>query len=528
MFCPRVLLVSTVATALLGAVACAARPAPRFAVDPFGPADGLVREGCYECLIDARDAYEQLASGRSRQAALVRLFAVHLLIVLREKELAIHSATAAERAGTLAAQLDPRLEAGRYIDIVDAIPADPVGTPKVERELAAPMVPGGLPIRSNPLEQVTRAALATVTTGALGPALTGYLTLTLQCTYRWLSADAPVASAPAAGAATFPLLTYRRAICDNPIDGSALEQVRASVPRFTETALFLGRAAIGALPGTDGGRARAHLQEAYAKFPQSPAVTFHLATVSQASGDCRTATTFFAETLALRERHEDARLGRVVCRTYLAESDAANADATVLIEAGAYNRGEAYYWRAWNRRRSSQLDLARADIDSARSLMYNSRVLTLAGMIEYDQDEIETATADFVKAKELDAQNCAARWYLGIVKFKAERWLEGGAEFADTEKCYSAAAAENERLRDAMAARTDVAEDFRARQIAGFETAIAEDRSQESAAALNAAINYARGGDRETAARYIELAKKDPARRPAAEDLRQVMAAPIN
>ncbi len=519
---------TTLITALLAAGACAARPAPRPTIDPFATADGLVWEGCYQCLIDARDAYQALTTGPMRQAARVRLFETHLLIVLREKELAIQSATAAERVGALASGLEPRLGAQRYLDLVDAVPPDPVGTPRAERDQLAPLAADGLPIRANQLELRAREALATVRSGGLGPMITGYLTIALECRYPFLVEKTAENQAPAGEAANAPLLAYRRAICANPIDNAALTQIRTLVPRFTETSLFLGRAAMGGLPGTDGSGPLAHLQEAYKYFPQSSAVTFHLATVTQAIGDCRTATTYFSATLALRERHEDARLGRAICQTYQGEGEAAIADATLLIDRAAYNRAEAFYWRAWIRRRDKQLDLARADITSARSLMYNSRVLTLAGMIEYDQEELETATADFAKAKELEAQNCTARWYLGLVKFRAERWLEGGAEFADAEACYAAEVAATERLRDAMAARTDVTEEFRARQIQGFEAALVEDRSQESAAAFNAAVNYARGGDRATAGRYIELAKKDPARRLAAEDLRQVMAAPID
>jgi hypothetical protein len=85
---------------------------------------------------------------------------------------------------------------------------------------------------------------------------------------------------------------------------------------------------------------------------------------------------------------------------------------------------------------------------------------------------------------------------------------------------------ESERLRAEMAARTDVTEEFRSRQIAGFDAAIAEDSVQRSAAELNAAVNFGRAGDISNATVYMKRAAADPQRRAAVEDLRQVLGVP--
>jgi len=77
-----------------------------------------------------------------------------------------------------------------------------------------------------------------------------------------------------------------------------------------------------------------------------------------------------------------------------------------------------------------------------------------------------------------------------------------------------------------MATRQDVTEEFRARQIAGFDAAIKEDSVQKSAADLNAAINYGRAGDLPSATVYMKRAAVDPQRRLAVEDLRQVLGVP--
>ncbi len=72
-----------------------------------------------------------------------------------------------------------------------------------------------------------------------------------------------------------------------------------------------------------------------------------------------------------------------------------------------------------------------------------------------------------------------------------------------------------------MAAREDVDLQWRATQLAGFEATIKEDRSQESASACNAAVNFLRTGDRVNAASYCDLAARDPQRRPKVEELRR-------
>jgi tetratricopeptide (TPR) repeat protein len=483
---------------------CAARSASISAAER-NRADALVADGCYDCLLEARDIYAAAGAGRGSAVAL-RLFEVELLIALREKELAIDTAGTIERARALAAQAAaPFAGASRVVDIVAAVPDDATG------RLTLP-----------PPTAVLRAqfdeSLATIATSPLSPLVKRYVTLTLQC--------GRVAVTPEPADGSTPLLSYRLAICDNPIETEPLRAARMAVPRFVETSFYLGRAAIRSLPGTDGREARELLEEAYARFASSPAVAFALGTVYQATGDCRRAEELFSSTLSLRPGHADARLGRAICRTYLARPQDAIADASVLVDTGAYNRAEAYYWRAWNHRYLKQLTEARSDIDASRRLLYNARVLTLAGMIEHDQREFDTAREDLTRARDMDSTECQARWYLGLVGYGTERWAESASAFADAAECYDRAVALAEQQREAMAKRDDVSEEFRARQLAGFDAAIAEDRSQKSAADLNAAINYARAQDVERATIYMKRAAVDPERRSVVEDLRQVLGVP--
>jgi tetratricopeptide (TPR) repeat protein len=488
--------------------ACAARtqlPAPL----DLARADDLTRQGCYTCLIDARAIYDR-AGGTQRPATRMRALEVELLLVLREKELSIDSTATMSRARSIAEELPFSSNAAAALALVEAVAPDVAGSQPSERRQPA------FGIGS---EGVAKA-LETVEGVPLSPLFRAYLTTSVQC-----SGAGPAPSSPATPPSE-PLLAYRAAFCRNAIDADALGALRDAVPRFVEAALFQGRAAMGRIVGSDGSRARAFLEEAYAKFPRSSAVTLHLGTVHQATGDCRRAHDYFTETLTLRPAHEAARLGRAICRTYLSDFDGGVADATVLIDAVAGNRAEAYYWRAWIRRHLGQLDLARADIERSRALLFNARVLTLAGMIEHDQKDYEQAIADLHQAHEVDPSECLAPWYLALVGYATEHWTEAAKDFASAAECYAGRVESSRTQKAAMAAREDLEPAFRARQMAGFDAAIADDSAQKSAADLNAALNYGRDGDIANATIYMKRAAADPQRRLAVDELRQVLRVP--
>lgn len=475
-------------------------------------------EGCYDCLLEARATYEQIAVGRARPPVLQRLFEVEMLIALREKELALEAEPPLARARALAKDLPAALEADRYLEIVEAVPWDAVGSSKRE---------GDVFLREpHAMAQRVDDLLKWLEAGALSQPVRQYLALALGCGYpirpgqsgQLRLREKPHEAPPGAP----PLIAYRTGICAD-LNREILERVRNDVPRFVETSLFLGRLELSFVAVNGGARARALFTEAYARFPKSPAVTYLNGSLHQAAGDCRAAVRYYDETLALKSAHEDALLGRTICLSLLKESDGAITTATRLIELGTYNQGDAYYWRAWNRHRRKELGQARADSDRAKTLLYNSGVLTLAGMIEHDQDDLSAAEKDLMSAKDLDDQNCTAIWFFALVDLRREQWPHGANHFVEAMTCYDAAARNTEQRMQVILRRQDLESDFKARQIAGFEGAIKEDRSQESAAAYNAAANFLRAGDATRAATYAVLAARDPDRLGAVEELRKLI-----
>ena len=113
--------------------ACASAPLKKADLAALALADTRVLEGCYDCLIEARDTYARLAVGKARPLVVTRLFETELLLTLREKELALDSAESFRQAQAIAPELAPTVFASRYLgDVADVLPDD-IGTPAADR-----------------------------------------------------------------------------------------------------------------------------------------------------------------------------------------------------------------------------------------------------------------------------------------------------------------------------------------------------------------------------------------------------------
>lgn len=512
----RAICVAVVALTIAG---CASTPRKPSAAQARATAESRLLEGCYDCLLEARQIYERLAVGRARRSLVVPMFEVELLITLREKELAMDFSESFSRARTLARELPPTIDGARYLAAVDAVPPDVTGWPRAE-ELA---------FRRERQAYVARidAEMAWLAMGPLRAAVREYLAISIDCKNihrkrapeqppRETSRDVPP-EAP-------PLLAYRLATCDD-IKPAVLEQVRARVPEFVEASYFRARLEVANTQQTGGAAARPLLAETYGRFPKAAAVTYLNANYQQLRGDCREALRFYDETLALKPLHENALLGRTMCLTFLMRHDEAIAAATRMIDLRTFNVDEAHYWRAWVRHYRKELEHARADIEAAKALASTGPILRLAGIIEHDQDDLTAAEKDLAGAKGAygGRKDCVARWYLGLVGMKKSAWRDAAVHFEDAMGCYDRVAIETEAGLKAMEEKTEIDPEFKAQQIEGFKAAIREDRSQYYASAFNAANHYARAGDVEKAKPLLAIAARDPALDKVVSDLRRII-----
>lgn len=510
-----------VLAAALALPACATAPLADAYVAALAQADLRIGEGCYTCLLEARETFDRLAVGRARPLVVQRLFETELLIALRERELAIDWTGAEARAAALLPELDPAIDGTRLLTVVRAVLPDATGVSK--ERLAG--------IRNAPERRSLDPAteLAWLRTVPLSPPVRRYVEMAFDCTYPLIrDADRrpvrPDGQRPEVADDASPLLRYRAALCFSP-ELERLAALHEANPRFLEAAFVVARSRVFNADRDGAPGVRDLLDPVYERLGRSSAVTYVYGNYWQRVGDCREALRLYGETLALESRHEDAKLGEVICQSHLKAHDVALASAGTLLEWGRYYVPEAYYWRAWNLHVLKNLPEARENIESAKRIAATGEIHTLAGVIEHDQDDLEIAEKDLNIALGLayGNRNCTAMWYLGLVHIKQERWLDSADGFERSMGCYQQNVIDAQASKRTMELRTDLDPVFKANQIAGFDAAIKEDQGQFHAAAFNAANQFTRGGNIPRARELVEVAARDPALADLVSQLREIL-----
>jgi tetratricopeptide (TPR) repeat protein len=487
-----------VVSAIQLVVACTPRIAMR-APSQLVAADAELLRGCYDCLIDAREIYRKLPVGGRDAAPAAWVFETDLLIALREKEIGLPASGALTEARRIANELPRELEAGRYIELVDATPSCKLGTLRSEGQ------------------QLPADARAWLLRGKLRKPVRDYLRIALGCTDpENLSGTAPDTDlSPSSTGATQPeaslLLRYRAAICKTDATPE-LDAIRASEPRFVEASLFIARAEIERMPFDGPRQAKVHLDEVLARFPASTAATYLAASYHQLVGDYAEALRFYDRTLDLRPDHDPALLGRVMMLSNLGRTRDAIDAATRLIARGEPYDATAYYWRARNFHVLGQLDDARRDVSAAKELGGSEDLLLLAGTIEYEQGDLDVAQADLAIVIDADAfgKACDARWYLGLVDRQRKHWSNARHSLEDAMTCYQQRARATTDQLQSLKTRTDLDPTYRDRAAAGLEAEVVADTRQQHLAALTAAGTAAADNDFAGARGLVDLAADDP------------------
>ena len=497
-----------------------AAEAARIAAETRVFAEQRVNDGCYDCLLEAKAAYEKLGGLQGRPSVIVRLFEVEMLLTLRERELAMDSTASLARVQAVAKELPPGVDGARYVAMVEGMPTDISGIP-VGRDVAFRRAHQAF--AASVEDQI---AWLSTESPVLLP-VRQYLSVALDCAYglrRVPGRPPPTPLASRMPADITPMVSYVVGSCAG-VKAPILQSLRERVPAYAEAAYYLARMHVSEAADTGGSAARPFLAESYGRFPTSPSITYLQGSFQQMIGDCREALRFYDETLALEPVHDNAMLGRTVCLAFLKRFDESIASATRMIEVKSSNEPYAYYWRAWVRHVRTELTEARGDIERAKSMLSTNEIHRLAGIIEYDQNELDIAEKDLVIAKSMQGgfSDCVSRWYLGLVEMKREKWPKSGQHFEEAMGCYEAQAVVAQQGLRRMEARENVDPDFKARQIANFQAAIKEDTSQQYASAFNAANHFLRGGDTKKARTLLDVAAKDPALASGVAQLRKIL-----
>lgn len=506
----RLALVVLAFVPLSGSLGCGGARMREANARAMGAADARVLDGCYDCLLEARATYARLTESKDRKTAasvVVRLFETDLLLALREKELALDSRPAIERARALGARLPSTMDPARVLAMVDAVLPDAHGVP--------PKALDAMRTKNRAYSRKIQDELDWLAKTPLTPAVRDYVALALDCSY-W---DRPRVSGTIGRARTRPeippgappLIAYRTAICVGQ-DTAVLTRVRAAQPRFHEAAYYAAQVTAFASGETGDDEAPRLLEEAYRRFPRAPGVTFISGWFNTALGDCPPAVRYFDETIAIEPEHERAFLERTVCLTHMRQDSAAIESATRLIALDTRSTAQAYYWRAVNRLRRKELELARSDIEAAKARSESDNILTLAGIIEHDQDDLEVAERDLRTARSSwrGNKNCTAAWYLASVLRKRQESRESADGYGTAMVCYDTAVAEIGASIERIQAHPKMTAALKAKRLEKLVADSVDQRSRYYASAFNAANMNARVGNYARAEELLAIAARDP------------------
>lgn len=382
---------------------------------PVGYLQDLFRVGCYRCL-------ETVFAAAHTQGQQGMAFEAAALLTLRSKELGLPFDGWLARMQEQASTSPDR---GTYLDIVSAIPPDPLSG---QRDVLAE-TQGRMQARNS--MTLWRDALRN---GPGSDLFRSYLDVSLLCAFGTLDVDDRSFSGPLDPVAGAPLYQYRIALC-GVTPRERLTTLRTAHPEFVDADYALGRFEVEDQVNPDPETGLAHLESARAAFPESPAISATIGNVHRAWEDWEEALRAYDAALAVSPNHAEAIIGRIICLSRLSRSGDAVTAATGLIEGTRQRLGEAYYWRAWNYLSLGEHDAARQDADRARALMVNAPVFVLSGTIDWRLRKLTNAEADFQQALTIDFGECEAAFDLAVVRDELGKQPEALAAFEQAQRC---------------------------------------------------------------------------------------------
>ena len=526
----------------------------------------LTLRGCYRCLVEARDVYDDLArQGFETDEGAAGLLRTTLLIGMREREMGLPGGGTFERAAALAglevslageaaeareaaggpeareagedpetpgagespeaareageaaegAEAAENAEAGETAATGGAPSAGPEWETFLQIAATTPWQDVGVP-KDLSEENVYARAIADRDRDTwnrvlqpLVPAdrLAAYLYLSLNCTSEWLAEQPPELDEVLAAHDDALFVRYRRARCAG--EQVALASVQTIEPRFTEMEFFLGQHALQQGRGPNQGDvalAELHYARAHEEWPEWPAPALALGEIARTVEDYEASLPYYDAALALVPDQRDALLGRARSLSYLDRSAEALPLLDRLIEMGRWYLAEAHFWRAWNRFNLEEIEAARADAALAIGYRPDAESYALSGQIAIVQRRLDDARTDLETALKISELYCDAAFHLGRVHIEEARWFDTGSAFARAAGCYEETVYRLEYALSDLRQDPNLAEDRRARIVQRRTAELAVSRRQAASSAYNAALGYYNYGAPRPARRFAEQA----------------------
>ncbi|PYR55666.1 MAG: hypothetical protein DMF91_23750 [Acidobacteria bacterium] len=288
------------------------------------------------------------------------------------------------------------------------------------------------------------------------------------------------------------------------VDVKKLAELQKLEPRFAEIDYYVAvhEMLLGQLEEAD-----ALLRRAFRWHQRWPAVTLMLASLAMTAEDFELALGYYDATLELVPGYPAAMLGRVKTLSYTGKNEEAIQTVDTILE-GRWNRGEAYYWRAWNNMQLTRNDQAWIDIEAAWKLWINAGVAKLAGMIAYRREQLDVARAKFEEGHRMDFSDCELGFYLGLVNAEQRRWPQTADVFVETGGCLQNAQRQyTEEI--AQIQTSKASEERKARQVARRQKLIHDAERMIATSWFNTAVACFNLSRKDDARQYAEKVSSD-------------------
>ncbi len=480
-------------------------------------ADALYAQGCYSCLKEAFSIYQNwIHHPAAQNRDKTQFIKTALLLALREKELAVLNTPYIDRAEELIRNYKELQPFSVYADIVRSIRISTKGTATdvyaeggeedyfdTARERAARYYSV---LQQNITADVFHAVL--------------YVAFN-QDKFYFLEKEKEQVQAEFNQLRDYftdsPLVQYYTLIfLKDSWEHEKMEAFLTDFPDFMEMHYYLAETAMG----------RRHLLEAekhylafYDEFPESTSGLISLASIYLALEEYQKSISFYDKCLELIPDYRDALLGKAIALSWTGEHERALTVLKRLIELGMYLMGESHYWLSWNQNELEQFDAAWESIEKTKNyIIGDARVYSLAGMIAFNRNKLETAEENFLEALKLDPMDCGSCFYLGNVYSLKETWETSGTYYARAADCYLKMEQSWEKRIQEIEASA-FSEDRKRIHIQKTKKRIAKTREMRASAFMNAAGSFYSAGMESQALQAVEKALFHPDFRREAKEL---------
>lgn len=478
-------------------------------------ADESYKRGCYICLKQAFEQYEQALSFPVFQKKNTeKLLKTTILLGLRERELGFLEETYFPEAEKIIAASPYLKDYSMLLKIASTIPRKTVGIVGDFVEDGDRVIVSMDDLRSDLADWTKFLKQKSELEDIYAYVAIGFLP-----TFSYLIKEDLDTESISQDYPESPLIRYKLALLPkgNPLN---LEKLAQDDPQFYEAYFFLGQ---NALKRRMLVTAEKNFLKAYQEIPESSSLVISLASIYFAFEELEKSLEFYEKTLSMAPAHRDALLGKAMCLSYLGRHEEAIGVCDNIMDLGKYYLGESHYWLAWNLNELERWESAWEAIETSKKyLIGHGEVFFLAGLIAFNQKRLDEAEKNLLEANKQDASNGDPSYYLGKLKNIQEDWLNSGAYFELASSRY--AIKENmiqEKINDIK--ESEFSEERKKKHLARKTSQLRKMQLTKATAWYNAAAGFYNAGFPDKARQLAEKAASHSALKAEAEKLLELI-----